>query len=72
MLFRSGDSLVGQAHIKTGSLADVRAMAGYVLDANGRRWMVVMLINHANAPLTQAAQDALLNAVYGPAFVGGR
>ena len=67
-----GDSLVGQAHIKTGSLADVRAMAGYVLDANGRRWMVAMLVNHANAPLTQAAQDALLNAVYGSAFVGGR
>ncbi len=63
-----GESIAGQAHVKTGSLADVRAMAGYVLDTNGRRWMVVMLINHPNAPLTQAAQDALLNAVYSSAI----
>lgn len=58
------ETLAGQAHIKSGSLADVRAMAGYVLDANGRRWMVVMIVNHLNAPLTQAAQDALLSAIY--------
>ena len=58
------DSIAGQAHIKSGSLNDVRAMAGYVLDSNGRRWMVVMLVNHPNAALAQAAQDALLNAVY--------
>ena len=59
-----GDAIAGQAHIKTGSLNDVKAMAGYVLDAGGHRWVVVMIINHPNAPLTQAAQDALLNAVY--------
>lgn len=66
------DSVAGQAHIKTGSLADVRAMAGYVLDANGRRWIVVMVVNHANAVLTQGAQDALLNAVYNSAVANGR
>jgi len=64
------DSVAGQAHIKTGSLSDVRAMAGYVLDATGRRWIVVMLINHANAPAAQAAQDALLSAVYRPTLAG--
>ncbi len=58
------DSIAGQAHIKSGSLNDARAMAGYVLDAGGRRWIVVMLVNHANAPLTQGAQDALLSGVY--------
>ena len=61
------ESIAGQAHIKTGTLNDVRAMAGYVLDATGRRWIVVMMINHPNALTTQAAQDALLNAVYASA-----
>ena len=58
------ESIAGQAHIKTGSLNDARAMAGYVLDGGGRRWIVVMMVNHPNALSTQAAQDALLNAVY--------
>ena len=38
-------------------------MAGYVLDTNHRRWIVVMMVNHANPGIvnaTQAAQDALL------------
>lgn len=64
------ESIAGQAHIKTGSLNDARAIAGYVLDANGRRSIVVMLINHPNAPLAQAAQDALLNAVYASTVTG--
>ena len=58
------DSITGQAPIKTGSLNDARAMAGYVLDATGRRWIVVMLIHHPNAESTQAGQDALLAAVH--------
>jgi D-alanyl-D-alanine carboxypeptidase/D-alanyl-D-alanine-endopeptidase (penicillin-binding protein 4) len=58
------EPVAGQAHMKTGSLNDARAMAGYVLDAGGRRWIVVMLINHPYAALAQSAQDALLTAVY--------
>ena len=58
------DSVAGQAHIKTGSLSDVRALAGYVLDARGRRFAVVFFVNHPNAAATQSAQDALLNWVY--------
>jgi D-alanyl-D-alanine carboxypeptidase/D-alanyl-D-alanine-endopeptidase (penicillin-binding protein 4) len=58
------DSVAGQAHIKTGSLSDVRSLAGYVLDARGRRFAVVFIVNHANAGATQAAQDALLSWVY--------
>jgi len=54
------ESIAGQAHIKTGSLADVRSMAGYVLDQNGRRFAVVFFVNHANAGAAQAAMDALL------------
>ena len=42
----------------------VRSIAGYVLDTNGRRWIVVFFVNHANAGNAQAAQDALLDWVY--------
>lgn len=59
-----GNSVAGRAHVKTGLLADARAMAGYVLDRNGRRHVVVMLVNHPAAPETQPAMDALLRWVY--------
>jgi D-alanyl-D-alanine carboxypeptidase/D-alanyl-D-alanine-endopeptidase (penicillin-binding protein 4) len=59
-----GERVAGSAHIKTGLLADARAIAGYVLDRNGRRHLVVMIANHAKAPETDAAMDALLQWVY--------
>ena len=58
-------SVAGRAHIKTGSLEGVRAIAGFVLDAKGRKIVVVFLINHSKALGAQAAQDALLDWVYG-------
>ncbi|MEN3353055.1 MAG: hypothetical protein V7640_1213 [Betaproteobacteria bacterium] len=60
----SNAGVAGQAHIKTGTLSSVRAIAGYVLDARGRRVVVVFIVNHANAANAQAAQDALLGWVY--------
>ena len=59
-----GDPIAGQAHIKTGLLSDVRALAGYVLDRKGRRKVVVMLMNHPNAPEAEAAADELLRWAY--------
>ena len=59
-----GDGVAGQAHIKTGLLAEVRSMAGYVLDRGGRRHALVMIVNHANAHEAQPAMDALLRWVY--------
>jgi len=56
--------VAGRAHIKTGSLADVSALAGYVLDSAGRRFAVVFIVNHPNAGATRSAQDALLGWVY--------
>ena len=56
--------IAGQAHIKTGSLNDVRAIGGYVLTASGRRYAVVFMVNHGNAGASQAAQDALLQWVH--------
>ena len=60
----NGEGITGQAHIKTGLLSDVRAMAGYVLDRHGRRMVVVMIVNHANAHQAQPAMDALLRWIY--------
>ena len=60
----AGAEIAGQAHIKGGTLNGVRAIAGYVLDAKGRRSVVVLIVNHANAGNAQAAQDALLRWVY--------
>ncbi len=57
-------TVAGQAHVKTGSLADTRAMAGYVLAASGVRYVVVFIVNHPNAAAAQPAQDALLQWLY--------
>ncbi len=54
---------MGSAHFKTGLLEDVRAVAGYVLAASGRRYVVVGLINHERAGGAQGALDALLDWV---------
>ena len=56
--------VAGQAHIKTGLLTGVNAIAGYLLDARGRRLVVVLIVNHANAGNAQPVQDALLNWAY--------
>ena len=61
----TNSGIAGQAHIKTGLISGVRAMAGYVLDAKGRRVAVVMLINHANSFNGNAVQDSLLRWVHG-------
>jgi D-alanyl-D-alanine carboxypeptidase/D-alanyl-D-alanine-endopeptidase (penicillin-binding protein 4) len=69
------DPVAGQAHIKTGLLNDVRSVAGYVLDRNGERQVVVMIVNHPRAPEAQAALDALVAWAYAqpaPAAPTGR
>jgi len=58
------DAVAGQAHIKTGSLNEVRSVAGYVQAASGKMYVVVCLINHPNAAAGQPAQDALLQWVF--------
>ena len=67
-----GEAIAGNAHIKTGLLSDARSMAGYVLDRGARRYAVVMIVNHPNAPQADAAFDALLQWIRarGPARGG--
>jgi serine-type D-Ala-D-Ala carboxypeptidase/endopeptidase (penicillin-binding protein 4) len=54
----------GRAHIKTGSLNGVSAIAGYILSAQGKRYVVVMIVNDGNAAASKKAQDALMEQVY--------
>ncbi|MDP4075869.1 D-alanyl-D-alanine carboxypeptidase/D-alanyl-D-alanine-endopeptidase [Acidovorax sp. A1169] len=49
----------GAAHLKTGSLRDVMAIAGYVHGASGRRYVLVAMVNHANAGAARPVLDAL-------------
>jgi serine-type D-Ala-D-Ala carboxypeptidase/endopeptidase (penicillin-binding protein 4) len=65
------DGAGGHAHLKGGTLDEAQAMAGYVLDRRGKRWIVVMLVNHANANAAQPALDALADWVYREAGPGG-
>jgi D-alanyl-D-alanine carboxypeptidase/D-alanyl-D-alanine-endopeptidase (penicillin-binding protein 4) len=54
----------GRAHLKTGSLDGVSAIAGYEIDANNHRHVLVMLVNHTNAVASKSAQDALIEWVH--------
>ena len=52
--------LQGGAHLKTGSLRDVSAMAGYVHTASGKRYVLVAVANHPNATAARPAFEALI------------
>jgi len=58
--------LVGQAHLKTGSMDNVTAIAGYVQARSGRRFAVVALQNHTDVHRGpgEEVQQALLRWVY--------
>ena len=60
-LRRSQSNATGSAHLKTGSLRDVTAVAGYVHAADGQRYVLVAMVNHANASAARPALDALID-----------
>jgi serine-type D-Ala-D-Ala carboxypeptidase/endopeptidase (penicillin-binding protein 4) len=49
------------AHLKTGSLKDVTALAGFVHAASGKRYVLVAMVNHPNAGAVRPALDALID-----------
>jgi D-alanyl-D-alanine carboxypeptidase/D-alanyl-D-alanine-endopeptidase (penicillin-binding protein 4) len=57
---KSARATLGRAHLKTGSLRDVAGVAGYVLANSGRRFVVVAIVNDANANAARPALDALV------------
>ncbi len=51
----------GWAHLKSGTLRDATALAGYVDLPSGRRLVVVGIVNHPNAPAARPALEALVD-----------
>lgn len=49
------------AHLKTGSLRDVMGIAGYVEGPLGQRYVLVAIVNHANAYQARPVLDALID-----------
>lgn len=61
---RLGDSAAaGRAHLKTGYIEGVRAIAGYVMDGKGQRWVVVGILNDAQMKNGAQPLDALVRWV---------
>ena len=58
------DEVADQAFLKTGTLEGVRAIAGYVFEPGGRRFVVVCFVNHRNAARAQPPLDMLVQWVY--------
>ncbi len=56
--------IAGNAWIKTGSLHDVRSIAGYVDAHSGQRYAVAMIGNGPRADLMRLDQDALLRWIF--------
>lgn len=53
----------GMAHLKTGTLRDVTSLAGIVHSASGKRYALVGIINHPQAPQARPALHALVDWV---------
>ena len=60
-LRRSRTAARGSAHLKSGTLRDVVGVAGYVLATSGKRYALVMIVNHPNAIAARPAIEALLD-----------
>jgi serine-type D-Ala-D-Ala carboxypeptidase/endopeptidase (penicillin-binding protein 4) len=50
----------GQAFLKTGTLSDTRALAGYVKGKSGQVYAVAMMVNHPRAAMVTPALDAFI------------
>ncbi len=57
-----GTAAAGNVHAKTGSIANVRSLSGYVTSAEGERFVFVMIANHFTAPrrVVEVVQDRVL------------
>jgi D-alanyl-D-alanine carboxypeptidase/D-alanyl-D-alanine-endopeptidase (penicillin-binding protein 4) len=56
--------VAGRAHIKTGSLDGVRAIAGYVMAASGKWYALACMVNHPNAGAAREPLDLLVQWIY--------
>ena len=58
-----GTPAEGWARLKTGTLRNVTALAGYVRDTRGDTWVLVAMVNHEQAAKGRPALDALVEWV---------
>lgn len=58
--------LRGKGHIKTGTLNNVRAIAGYIRDKNNDTWAVVAILNHSKPWGASQVLDDFLLDIYDP------
>ncbi len=56
--------VAGKAHIKTGTLNTVRAIAGYSRDGDGNTWAVVAILNHPRPWGASSVLDQVLVSLY--------
>ena len=56
-------SATGQAFLKTGTLSDTRALAGYVRSRSGVVYAVTAIVNHPDAARARAALDVFIGWV---------
>jgi serine-type D-Ala-D-Ala carboxypeptidase/endopeptidase (penicillin-binding protein 4) len=56
--------MAGKALLKTGTLTEVRALAGYVTSKSGQVYAIVAIVNHPNATRAVPALDAFVEWVY--------
>lgn len=56
--------MAGMGHIKTGSLRDVRSIAGFTRDENNTTWAVVAMVNHRQAWRTETILDSVIEQVH--------
>lgn len=60
----NGMPIQGHAHIKTGSLEGVKAIAGYVFAASGKKYVVVSIMNGDDTQAAQKMHDFFLQQIY--------
>ncbi|UNG17067.1 D-alanyl-D-alanine carboxypeptidase/D-alanyl-D-alanine-endopeptidase [Stutzerimonas zhaodongensis] len=56
--------VAGKAHVKTGTLNTVRAIAGYSRDNDGNTWAVVAILNHPRPWGASSVLDQVLVSLY--------
>ncbi len=58
-----GTAAEGHAFLKTGTLLDTRALAGYVQAASGKMYALALMVNHPEAARATPALDRLVEWV---------
>ncbi|MAX55699.1 MAG: D-alanyl-D-alanine carboxypeptidase/D-alanyl-D-alanine-endopeptidase [Alcanivoracaceae bacterium] len=56
--------MAGMGHIKTGSLKNVRSIAGFTRDENNTTWAIVAMVNDARAWGAETVLDELIEQVH--------